>query len=92
MRIEHHPYDYDLYKRFGQLREIYRTGIEDAVLYWAERDEKFYAIFDQSFLMEFVDVATDEALRQKLIEIYEFENETERQSYFKDLIEKLSRD
>ena len=90
MRIEHQPYNYDLYKRFSQLREVHRRGIEDAVLYCAEQDGKFYTIFDQSFLMEFVNVATDETLRQKLIEIYEFENEIDRQAHLDEFIRKLS--
>jgi hypothetical protein len=90
MNVESFPYNYDFRTRFPQLHEVFRTGLEDAVFYFAEKDGNFYTIFDQSFLMEFVRAAEDEKVRNELITVYEFKTDVERQIHLDGFIKKVS--
>ena len=90
MKTEDYPFDYPYRTRFTNLKKVYQFDQEDGVLYFAEQDGKYFTIFDQSFLMEFVKVALDEKLRNKLISIMEFDTEEERRIHFEDFVNKAN--
>ena len=79
MRIEKHPYNYDVRKRFTHLRKI--EGYAGSMIYATQKDDKFYIVIDDGTLADFLtdgDPSLDE-----LVKVIEFDTEAEQQAYLR---------
>jgi len=78
VRIERHPFDYDLDQRFPDRRPI-GEGFTVAA-YVAEQAGKYYLLLDESVMVERV-IPDTEPIINSLIGVYEFDDPVERDAF-----------
>jgi len=78
VRIERHPFDYDLAQRFPDRQPIGK-GFTGAA-YVAEQAGKFYLLLDESIMLDRV-IPETEPIIDSLIGVYEFDDPGERDAF-----------
>jgi hypothetical protein len=86
MRIEHHPWTYDLEARFPQTRIAF--GYEGGYVAAAESDAKFYIVGDERTMADFLlpSDPVDAEVLARLISIAEYESAEERDAELARLV------
>jgi hypothetical protein len=84
MRIEKHPFGFDVCDQFPNARPF--RGWEGGCAYRAEREGKAFVIIDEGTMADFLDECDPqerEVLKQ-LVSVIEFDNEAEREAFITD--------
>jgi hypothetical protein len=81
MRVERHPYKFDIYGQFPNAREF--RGWEGGCAFRAERDGRPFLIIDEGTMADFLDEndPTDGDTLNCLVSVIEFEDDAEREAY-----------
>lgn len=81
MRMEHHPWDFDVTMRFPNARAF--RAWEGGCAYKAERDGKPFIIVDEGTMADFLDEndPTDQEVLSRLVTVIEFNDDAERNEY-----------
>jgi len=79
MRLEQHPYNYNLRDRFPAMVRL--QGFEGGAIYTAEQDGLFYLLIDEGTMADFLDPVEDADLFATMVKVYEFGSNSERQTF-----------
>lgn len=82
MRIETHPFNYQIEKNFPFRQRL--ASFEGGDVWLAENDDFYYIIVDEGTMADFLIPDEDDDLLNELVKIYEFDSESDRQRYIQD--------
>ncbi len=82
MRVEKYPAGHSFRDRFPSRRMV--AGVEGGAVDFAEEGGHYYVIFDEAMMGELLDGDEDKDIIDRLISVYVFDSEAEREQFVKE--------